>query len=309
MKPDNCLDNYLPGYINLYETGELQERISRLKDKLKSCTVCPHHCKVDRLKNETGICGAGKDMVTASYGPHFGEERVLVGSGGSGTIFFSHCSLQCVFCQNYDISCHGSGSEISASRLADIMLSLQARGCHNINFVTPSHYVPQIVAGLPLAIEGGLKLPLVYNSGGYDDIDTLKLLDGIIDIYMPDLKFSSNKIAKKYTKAPNYFDMATIAVKEMHRQVGDLRTDSAGRAYKGLLVRHLVMPENFAGTEKIMEFIAGEISKDTMVNIMRQYYPAHKAHTFPELSRRITGNEYNKAVQYARKNGLRRAIG
>ncbi|HZK18888.1 MAG TPA: radical SAM protein [Clostridia bacterium] len=308
MTPDNGLDNYLPNYINLHKTGELQKRVSPLKEKLKSCTVCPHHCKVDRLKNERGICGAGKDMAIASYGPHFGEENVLVGNGGSGTVFFSHCALQCVFCQNYDISCHGGGSRISATGLADIMLTLQARGCHNINFVTPSHFVPQIVESLPFAVEGGLELPLVYNSGGYDDIDTLKLLDGIIDIYMPDLKFSDNKIAKKYTKAPNYFDTARLALIEMRRQVGDLKTDSAGRAYKGLLVRHLVMPENLAGTEKIMEFISREISEDTMVNVMGQYFPAHRAHTFPELSRRVNGSEYNKAVQCARKSGLKRAI-
>lgn len=286
---------YTPGYIKLFKTSELDNRINILKERLKCCIVCPHHCRVDRPNNERGFCRAGTDMVIDSYGPHYGEESVLVGKGGSGTIFFSYCTLQCVFCQNCEISHHGEGYEVTPSELAKIMLSLQNKGCHNINFVSPSHFVPQIVEAVSLAAKDGLTLPLVYNTGGYDEIDTLKLLEGIIDIYMPDIKFGDNIKAKKYTKS---------AVKEMHRQVGDQKTNEEGIAYKGLLVRHLVMPENVADTDKILEFIASEVSKDTLINIMSQYYPAHKSYTFPELSRRISRNEYSEAVKYAENLGL-----
>jgi len=220
------MGNYTPEYVRLSETGELDNRIKTLKEKLKSCVVCPHHCKVDRLNNERGFCRAGADMVIDGYGPHYGEESVLVGIGGSGTIFFSYCTLQCVFCQNCEISHHGDGYEVTPSELAKIMLSLQKKGCHNINLVSPSHYVPQIVESISIAAVEGLTLPIVYNTGGYDEIDTLKLLDGIIDIYMPDIKFGNNEKAKKYTKSAKYFDIVKAAVKEMHRQVGDLKSDS-----------------------------------------------------------------------------------
>lgn len=294
----------IPGYVKLASTGELDDRITLLKERLKSCVICPHHCRVDRPNNERGFCRAGADMVIDSYGPHYGEEPVLVGTGGSGTIFFSYCTLQCVFCQNCEISQHGEGYEVRPSELAAIMLSLQKKECHNINFVSPSHFVPQIVEALGLAAMDGLKLPLVYNTGGYDEIDTLKLLEGIIDIYMPDIKFGDNVKAKKYTKSSKYFDIVKEAVKEMHRQVGNLVTDENGIAQKGLLVRHLVMPENSSDTDIVLDFIANEISKDTFINLMSQYYPAHKSKTFHELSRRIRQNEYNEAVKYSEKLGL-----
>lgn len=302
------MKNYTPGYISLYESGKLDNRIQVLNEKLKSCIVCPHNCKVDRLNNERGFCRAGANIVIDGYGPHLGEEEALVGMGGSGTIFFSYCTLQCVFCQNCEISHHGEGYEVSPSELSGIMLSLQKKGCHNINLVSPSHYVPQIVEAISLAAKNGLSLPIVYNTGGYDEIDTLKLLEGIIDIYMPDIKFGDNVKAKKYTKSAKYFDIAKGAVKEMHRQVGNLAIDERGIAYKGLLIRHLVMPENLSDTDKVLEFIAEEISKDSVVNIMSQYYPAHKSYTFAELSRRISRNEYNEAVKYAEKLGLKNMI-
>jgi putative pyruvate formate lyase activating enzyme len=294
--------------INLYESGELGNRIQTLNKRLKCCVVCPHHCKVDRFINERGFCRAGADMVIDGYGPHYGEEEVLVGTGGSGTIFFSYCTLQCVFCQNCEISHHGEGYEVSPSELSGIMLSLQKKGCHNINLVSPSHYVPQIVEAISIALKNGLILPIVYNTGGYDEIDTLKLLEGIIDIYMPDIKFGDNIKAKKYTNSAKYFDIVKDAVKEMHRQVGNLAVDERGIAYKGLLIRHLVMPENLSDTDKVLEFVAEEISKDSVVNIMSQYYPAHKSYTFPELSRRISRNEYNEAVKSAEKLGLTNII-
>ncbi|NLY39435.1 MAG: radical SAM protein [Firmicutes bacterium] len=293
-----------PGYLGLAQSGELERRVFLLEEKFKSCIICPHHCRVNRLEHEQGFCRAGAPAAVSSFGPHFGEEAPLVGQGGSGTIFFSHCNLQCVFCQNCEISHYGLGSEISPSELAQMMLSLQKRGCHNINLVSPTHYIPQIVHGLSLAVKEGLTLPLVYNSGGYDDLDTLKMLEGIVDIYMPDLKFGDNDKAKKYTKASNYFDRAAAAVKEMQRQVGRLKLDERKIAYRGLLIRHLVMPHNLAATDRVLEFIAAALPRETAVNIMAQYYPAHQAFQFPELAARITRQEYAGAVRYAEKLGL-----
>ena len=293
-----------PGYLRLAESGGLERKVNLLNEKLKSCVICPHHCRVNRLEGERGFCRGGARAVVSSYGLHFGEEAPLVGQGGSGTIFFSHCTLQCVFCQNCEISHYGIGDEVSPSELARIMLSLQKKGCHNINLVSPTHYIPQIVHGLSLAVEEGLTLPLVYNTGGYEEFDTLKLLEGIVDIYMPDLKFGENERAKKYTKAANYFDLATTAVKEMQRQVGCLKLDERQIAYRGLLIRHLVLPGNLAATDRVLEFIADELPKETAINIMAQYYPAHQAYNFPELAARITGKEYYEAVRYAEELGL-----
>lgn len=231
-----------------------------------------------------------------------------MGKRGSGTFFFSYCTLQCVFCQNCEISHHGEGYEVTPTELSRIMLSLQKKGCHNINLVSPSHYVPQIVAAISIAVKNGLTLPIVYNTGGYDEIDTLKHLEGIIDIYMPDIKFGDNVKGKKYTNSAKYFDIAKAAVKEMHRQVGNLAVDVEGIAFKGLLIRHLVMPKNLSDTNMILEFIAEEISKDSVVNIMSQYYPAHKSFNFPELSGRISRSEYDDAVKCAEKLGLINAI-
>jgi putative pyruvate formate lyase activating enzyme len=247
--------------------------------------------------------------MVASYGPHFGEERPLVGVYGSGTIFLSFCNLRCVFCQNYDISHLGEGREVSVGELGEMMLSLRRQRCHNINFVTPTHQVAQILSALPCAIEGGLSVPLVYNCGGYEEPATLRLLDGIFDIYMPDFKYGDSETALRFSGAPHYVDTAKEALKEMHRQVGDLVVDERGIAVRGLLVRHLVLPGGLAGTRRVMEFIAREISPDTYVNIMDQYRPCYKAYAYPPLNRRITVSEFEEAVAIAREEGIRRLNG
>lgn len=284
---------------------ELRERAGKALAMLRKCNICGRDCRVDRTGG-TGFCRAPGKAVVSSYGPHFGEEDVLVGTRGSGTVFFAHCNLACVFCQNCEISQYDEGREVSARELADIMLELQDMGCHNVNLVSPTHFVPQILEALVLAVEDGLKIPLVYNTGGYDALHTLQLLDGIIDIYMPDIKFGSNEMGKKYSGVPRYFDVAREAVREMHRQVGDLVVDGRGIAARGLLVRHLVMPGGISGTREVMEFLAREISPDTYVNIMAQYYPAYKAREYPEINRRITREEFNEALEIAREAGLRR---
>jgi putative pyruvate formate lyase activating enzyme len=266
--------------------------------------MCPRQCKVDRLSEEKGVCRTGSKAVVSSYSPHFGEESPLVGSGGSGTIFITNCNLLCIFCQNFDISHLGQGIETSDGQLAAMMVSLQRQGCHNINFVTPSHVVAQILAALPKAIDKGLAVPLVYNSSGYDSVETLKLLDGVFDIYMPDFKFWHEESAKRYTKAPDYPERAKAAVKEMHCQVGDLELDEGGVAVKGLLVRHLVMPAGIKETREILRFLANEISKDTYVNVMDQYRPCGRATKFPPIDRRLTHEEFQKAMDAAREVGL-----
>lgn len=296
-----------PVYIKTYKDGILKERIERSLSLLSSCTVCPRLCKVNRLEGETGFCKTGRRALVSSSGPHFGEEAPLVGRFGSGTIFFAFCNLLCVFCQNYEISHGGDGEEVEPETLAGIMLSLQNRGCHNINFVTPSHVVPQILEALPIAIEQGLSIPLVYNSGGYDSVETLRLLDGIVDIYMPDLKFSKDIPALLYCKAPEYPVVVKAAIREMHRQVGDLVLDSKAHALRGLLVRHLVMPDDLAGTGEAMRFLAAEISRNTYVNIMDQYRPCgdgDDSERFPELQRRITPEEFQAARDTAQAEGL-----
>ena len=290
-----------PSYLRLYENGELGRRARRLLDLLEDCTVCPHQCHVNRKKEERGFCQATAEPEIASYGPHFGEEEPLVGSHGSGTIFFSHCNLRCVFCQNYEISRAWDAERVSLEELASIMVSLQARGCHNINLVTPSHYVPQIVGALEIAVGKGLHTPLVYNSGGYDAVDTLKLLDGIVDIYMPDFKYASGEVSRKYSGVRDYPEVARLAIKEMHRQVGDLVIDEEGIARRGLIIRHLVLPHGLAGTKEVMEFIAKEISPRSYVNLMAQYYPAFKAYQYPEIARRISRKEFEEALWIARE--------
>ena len=293
-------------YLKLYREEKLQERIDHAVEMMKDCTVCPRDCHVDRLSGKLGFCRTGKNARVASLHAHFGEEAPLVGTHGSGTIFFRSCNLLCCFCQNYDISHDANGGEVEPKDLAGMILSLQKRGCHNINFVTPSHVVPQILQALVIAIEYGLNVPLVYNTGGYDKAETLKILDGIFDIYMPDFKFWDEKWAEKFCKAADYRKMAAAAIKEMHRQVGDLVVDESGIAVKGLLVRHLVMPNGVANTRKIMEFLAEKISKDTYVNIMDQYHPCGKAMWDPMINRRINRSEYSEAVQLARDAGLHR---
>ncbi len=298
------MSQYQPGYLQLLENGELEKRVKVLKSMLSNCVLCPHQCEVNRLDGERGYCRTLENVVVSSAFPHFGEEDEIRGINGSGTIFFSYCNMKCAFCQNYEVSHFGEGEEISANKLADIMLYLQRKGCHNINLVSPGHIVAQIVEGIFLAAKKGLNIPIVFNTNGYDLQDTLKLLDGIIDIYMPDIKFADDEIAWKYMKVKKYSTIAKAAVKEMYRQVGNLQTDQRNIAYKGLLIRHLVMPENLAGTDQIMRFIAEEISPDVYVNIMEQYSPAHKAFQYEELSRRITIEEYKYAVNSAKKAGL-----
>ncbi|MDF9408648.1 MAG: Radical SAM superfamily protein [Pelotomaculum sp. PtaB.Bin013] len=286
--------------------GELAKRAKKAVAMLGDCTVCAQECRVNRLEGELGICRGGRLAAVNSYGPHFGEEDVLVGTGGSGTIFFTYCNLSCEFCQNCEISQLGEGDEVPAGELAGMMLDLQKRGCHNINLVSPSHFVPQFLEALNVAAEKGLTLPVVYNTGGYDAPETLDLLDGIVDIYMPDIKFADDDAGRKYSGAVEYFTVAKKAVKKMHGQVDDLAVDGRGIAYRGLLVRHLVLPDNLARSEKVFEFLADEVSKDTFINIMDQYYPAFNAVNYPELDRRITRKEFREAVDAARRAGLRR---
>lgn len=295
-----------PSYINLYRTGKLDERIENARKLLKECRICPKRCKANRPENELGICKVGRLPKVSSYNPHFGEEPPLVGMHGSGTIFITSCNLGCVFCQNYDISHLGEGFEVSLERFAQMMVELQNMGCHNINFVTPTHVVPQILEALPIAIRDGLKIPLVYNTGGYDLVETLQLLEGVFDIYMPDFKFSDGDVAAKLCKARDYPLVAMKAIKEMHRQVGDLVIDELGIAERGLIVRHLVMPNGLAGIRKIMKFLAQEISRNTYVNIMDQYYPCGLAHKYPEINRRISFDEFGDALQIAQEEGIRR---
>jgi putative pyruvate formate lyase activating enzyme len=294
-----------PSYLNL-EKKELKRRIERLFKILESCEICPRKCHVNRLKGEKGYCQLGYLPMVSAYHPHFGEEAPLVGKYGSGTIFMTSCNLSCVYCQNYEISQLRVGGEISFERLAEMMIELQNLGCHNINFVTPTPQVPAILKSLEIAIEKGLKIPLVYNTSSYDSLEVLKLLDGIIDIYLPDARYSDDKIALKYSNTPNYFEIMKAAIKEMHRQVGDLIVNEEGIAIRGLIVRHLVLPNGLAGSEKIFEFIAKEISKNTFINIMDQYWPAYKAYQYPELSRRITEKEFQEAINLAKKFELKR---
>ena len=293
-------------YQGLYKSGELRKRVEVALSLLGKCHLCPRNCEANRLAGELGKCRTGRVAVVSSYGPHFGEEAPLVGRHGSGTIFFAYCNLRCLFCQNYTISHMGDGSTVTREELANVMLSLQKRGCHNINFVSPSHVVAQILEALELATERGLSIPLVYNTGGYDAVETLKLLDGIVDIYMPDMKYSDEEIGRKLSGIKDYPAINQAAVKEMHRQVGDLELDESGVAKRGLLVRHLVLPENLAGTEGIARFLAQEVSKQTYLNVMAQYYPHYKAHEVPALARPISRQEFQEAVRLAQEYGLNR---
>ena len=299
----------LPSYIGLAESGVLPERARSAVRLLESCEVCPRKCRVNRLAGETGFCRTGRRAVVAAFHAHFGEEAPLVGDSGSGTIFIAHCNLRCSFCQNFEISHLGEGAEVEARELAGMMLRLQERGCGNINFVTPSHVVPQILEALVLAAERGLSVPLVYNSGGYDRVETLRLLEGVFDIYMPDFKFWDNRWPLRFCDAGDYRETAAAAIGEMHRQVGDLVVSPGGTAVRGLLVRHLVMPGGIAGTEEIARFLADRISRNTYLNIMNQYRPCGTARSDPAVNRRITNEEYGKAVAAALRAGLTRLDG
>jgi putative pyruvate formate lyase activating enzyme len=294
----------MAGYLAHLNSGELERRTKAAALRLRACDICPRECGVNRQNGELGVCRTAEQAIIASAGPHFGEERPLVGRGGSGTIFFSWCNLNCQYCQNHEISQSGEGHPVTPEALASIMLSLQRRGCHNINLVSPSHVVPQILAATTMAAKGGLRLPLVYNTGGYDSLATLALLDGVVDIYMPDMKYSDPAAGLQLSRVPNYPAINQAAVREMHRQVGDLVVDG-GIARRGLLVRHLVLPNGLAGTADIVRFLAN-LSINTYLNIMDQYRPCYKAHALPQLDRRITSQEYQEAVDLAQEAGLHR---
>ncbi len=300
------LTSMLPSYLKLAKTGELSKRANELLSRLQSCDICPRECGVDRTAGDLGFCGTSAELMISSAHPHYGEEKPLSGTRGSGTIFLTGCNLRCIYCQNYDISHLGVGKIITTRELTKHMLRLQNIGCHNINFVTPTHYVPQLVKGISNAVEHGLKLPIVYNCGGYEKVEILKLLDGIIDIYMPDMKYGRSFEAEKYSKAKNYPEVCFKAISEMQRQVGDLKLDKRGIAYRGLLIRHLVLPNDIAGSSEILKFISEQISKNAYINIMDQYHPEFDGWKFPELSRVPTAKEYKDVVKLAEKFGLKR---
>jgi putative pyruvate formate lyase activating enzyme len=301
------MHEFEPAYLQLHRNGELAERARQAREHLRHCDLCARGCHVNRLLSTRGAaCRTGERAAVCSAGAHHGEERPLSGRRGSGTIFFSWCNLACVFCQNWQISRRGEGEEVSDEELAAIVLRLQADGCHNINFVSPSHIVAPILAAVALAAEQGLRLPLVWNSGGYDSPEALALLDGVIDVYMPDMKFADSQVARTYLGVSDYAEVNQAAVREMHRQVGDLVLDRQGIAQRGLLVRHLVLPENLAGTDRILAFLAGEISPATYVNLMDQYHPCYRADEFPPLDRRPTPAELAVARAMAKAAGLTR---
>lgn len=298
--------SFEPAYLKLHRLGELKERAQRLWEMMQDCRLCPRYCKARRLEGKTGFCGArGTELVVSSYHPHFGEERPLVGSGGSGTIFFSHCNLKCVFCQNWDISYLGRGRTRSIEELAKMMLHLQKIGCHNINLVTPTHYVAHIIKALDIAAGKGLRLPIVYNTSGWESPEVLKMLEGIVDIYLPDFKFWDSQMAAKYSSgATSYPELTKRAILEMQRQVGAAKPAEDGIIYRGLMIRVLVMPDNVSGSKEVIEWIAENLPKNTYVNIMFQYSPQHRAYDYPQISRRVTAQEYERVVRRAKELGM-----
>ncbi len=295
-----------PAYLQLRRSGELSKRAEALWAIMERCQLCPRQCGVNRLKGTSGFCRTpGAMLVISAYHPHFGEERPLVGRGGSGTIFLTHCNLRCVFCQNWTISHLGRGAEASIETFAEMMLRLQDEGCHNINIVTPTHYSPHILKALDVAAGKGLRLPIVYNTSGWERLEILAYLDGVVDIYLPDFKYWAGDMAAKFSAgAENYPEVTKAAILEMHRQVGVARPNQRGILERGLIIRHLVMPNGIGGSERVMEWIAEKLPKDTYVNIMAQYTPAHKAYDYPEISRRITGEEYQRVIRRAKEVGL-----
>jgi putative pyruvate formate lyase activating enzyme len=298
--------DFEPAYLALHRTGELARRAEALWTVMEECRLCPRECGVNRLAGERGICRApGAEPMVSSFLPHFGEERPLVGEGGSGTVFLTHCSLRCVFCQNWEISHLGRGNSSSIEELAGMMLTLQNMGCHNINLVTPTHYSAAIVKAIDKAAKKGLRLPIVYNTSGYERLEILRLLDGIVDIYLPDFKYGDKEMSAKYSAdAEDYPDITKSAILEMHRQVGTARPARNGIMQRGVMIRHLVMPNDASGSESIMAWIGENLPKDTYVNIMAQYHPAYKAYDYPEIARRITTKEYNAIIEKAETIGL-----
>ena len=296
----------MAAYLELYHSGKLRERVDGALSLLESCPICPRSCGVNRLAGDAGKCRTPRQAMVSSYGPHLSEEAPLMGKHGSGAIFFTSCNLRCLFCQNYSIRQLDEGQKVSKEALAYIMLSLEARGCHNIDLVSPSHVVPQNLEALELAVTSGLHVPLVYNSGGYDSVQALKILDGIVDIYVPDMKYDNEETARELSGIENYREVNKAAVKEMHRQTGDLEINEEGVAQRGLLVRHLILPHGLAGTEGILTFLSKEISPNTYVNVMAQYHPCYKALGIPGLGRRISSAEFQQALSLAHEAGLSR---
>jgi putative pyruvate formate lyase activating enzyme len=296
-----------PAYLALHRSGELEARARLADAHLSSCDLCARSCRIDRHATTRGaVCRTGARAAVSSFGPHHGEEAPLSGRHGSGTIFFGWCNLRCVFCQNWEISQRPGGVEVTPAELAAIMLELQSLGCHNVNLVSPSHVVAQVIDAVAIAAGLGLRLPLVYNTGGYDSPESLALLDGIVDIYMPDMKYGDSDVARHYSACRDYVAVNRAAVREMHRQVGDLVCDERGIASRGLLVRHLVLPDGLAGTAAVLDFLAREVSPDTYLNLMDQYRPAYRAHEHPELDRRPTRTEHGEALAVAARLGLSR---
>jgi putative pyruvate formate lyase activating enzyme len=295
---------YQPSYLKLFQRGVLEERCREAEEHLSACLLCPRRCGTDRSQNQKGFCRSGYLPIVSSYNAHLGEEPPISGTRGSGTIFFANCNLACVYCQNWPISQMGQGQEVSFERLAGMMLELQARGCHNINFVTPSHMTAQILLALPIAIEQGFRLPLVYNTSGYDSQNSLKLLDGVVDIYLPDIRYCDPDSAGKYSQAPDYPKVCRAALKEMWRQAGELHLDESGLAQKGLIVRHLVLPNKLSQTREALDFLAHEISPLVHLSLMAQYFPAHQTAVMPELNRRLTDEEYRQALDWLEELGL-----
>jgi putative pyruvate formate lyase activating enzyme len=302
------MGTFQPAYLQLLHSGELHQRVIDAQQHLSTCDLCGWQCKKDRLSGQLGVCRTGAQARLSSYGPHLGEEDPLRGWRGSGTIFFTRCNLRCQYCQNHDISQTDAGELVEAEDLAAVMLELQAYGCHNINLVSPTHVVPQILAAVLIAAQAGLRLPFVYNTGGYDSMQVLALLDGVVDIYMPDMKYANTQVALHYSKIRQYPQVNQAAMREMYRQVGDLQIDERGLAQRGLLVRHLVLPNGLAGTADILRFLAEEISPHTYVNLMDQYRPAYQAHLYPRLNRSITSVEYQEAFHLAERYGLLRMV-
>ncbi|MGB2705935.1 MAG: radical SAM protein [Candidatus Omnitrophota bacterium] len=303
-KPEKKKD-FEPSYLKLHKTGELRKRGEALWRIMESCRICPRGCGVNRLEGKKGFCEASSQLEVSSYHPHFGEEKPLVGRKGSGTVFFTNCALRCVFCINWEISQGGQGKPCSVDDLADMMLRLQSMGCHNINLVTPTHYLPHIALAVDKAAAKGLRLPLVYNTCGWERMEILKMLDGIIDIYLPDFKYSSNEMAAKYSSnASSYPEISRKALLEMQRQVGVAVPSKDGIMHRGLMVRHLVMPNNTSGTKGVVRWIGQNLPKNTYLNLMSQYRPCYKAFDYPEIARRITAGEYRDAVQWAKEAGL-----
>jgi len=297
--------DFEPGYLRLHQTGELQRRGQELWQRMESCSLCPRECGARRLEGEEGFCGGSSHLVIAAYHPHFGEEDSLVGDHGSGTVFFSNCNLRCVFCINWEISQGGAGNRTSLEAFATMMLRLQEMGCHNINIVTPTHYSPHIVLGLDVAAQRGLRLPLVYNTNGWERMDVLEVLDGVVDIYLPDCKYAESAMASKYSSgADSYPAVTQAALLEMHRQVGVAKPAEDGLMYRGLMIRHLVMPNDVGGSKQVISWIAENLPLDTYVNIMSQYRPMHKADEYPDISRRLHRSEYREVVEHAKQLGL-----